>query len=83
MCSLSCYASRSLSSMKMGTRRIIRLDKLSSVVHSSRQTTEDSLSSPIICLLRILILDKLRDAQPDPLHMFAQVHPRRDYASLV
>ena len=39
-----------VSSIKTGTRRIIRLDELSSVVRRSRRTTEDSSSRRIMRL---------------------------------
>ena len=46
-----------VSSIKMGTRRIIRQDELSSVVHRSRRTTEDSSSRRIMCLVPVFILE--------------------------
>ena len=46
----------SFSSVKTGTRCIIRLDELSSVVRRSTRTTEDSLSRCIRRLVPVFIL---------------------------
>ena len=46
-----------VSSIKTGTRRIIRLDELSSVVRRSRRTTEDSSSRRIMRLVPVFILE--------------------------
>ena len=42
-----------VSSVKTGTRRIIRLDTLSSVVRHERRTTEDSTSGRIMRLVSL------------------------------
>ena len=55
-----------VSSIKTGTRRIIRLDELFSVVRRSRRTTEDNPSCARLYT---------RDEQPDEQRMFAQVRP--------
>ena len=46
-----------VSSIKTGTRRIIRLDKLFSVVCRSRRTTEDNSSRRIMRLVPVFILE--------------------------
>ena len=46
-----------VSSIKTGTRRIICLDELSSVVLRSRRTTEDSSSRRIMRLVPVFILE--------------------------
>ena len=45
-----------VSSVKTGTRRIIRLDKLFSVVRRSRRITEDNLSRRIMRLVPVFTL---------------------------
>ena len=46
-----------VSSIKTGTRRIIRLDELSSVIRLERRTTENSLSRRIMRLVPVFILE--------------------------
>ena len=46
-----------ISSIKTGTRRIIRVDELSSVVRLERRTTEDSSSRRKMCLVPVFILE--------------------------
>ena len=46
-----------VSSIKTGTRRIIRLDELSSVVRLSRRTTNDSSSRRIMRLVPVFTLE--------------------------
>ena len=46
-----------VSSIKTGTRRIIRLDELSFVIRLERRTTEDSSSRRIIRLVPVFILE--------------------------
>ena len=46
-----------VSSIKTGTRRIMRLDELSSVVRLERRTTEDSSSRRIMRLVPVFILE--------------------------
>ena len=46
-----------VSSIKTGTRSIIRLDELSSVVRLSRRTTKDSSSRRIMRLVHVFILE--------------------------
>ena len=46
-----------VSSIKTGTRRIIRLDELSFVVRLERRTTEDSSSRRIMRLVPVFILE--------------------------
>ena len=60
--SSSGYASHSWSSIKTGTRRIIRLYELSYVVRLERRTTEDSSTRRIIRLVPVFMLDELRDS---------------------
>ena len=51
-------------SVKTGTRRIIRLDELSSVVRRSSRTTEDSSSRRIMRLVPVLTLAKNNECLP-------------------
>ena len=52
-----------VSSVKTGTRRIIRLEELSSVVRLERRTTEDS-SSRRMCLLPVFTLETNNEYLP-------------------
>ena len=73
MCSSSCYACRSSSRTKTGTRLIIRLDELSSVVRPERRTTEDSSSRLIIRIVPVFVLDEQRRRR---IRQAAHVRPR-------
>ena len=59
-----------ISSVKTGTRCIIRLDELSSVVRRSSRTTEDSLSRWIMHLVPVFTLETNNECLPK----FVQTH---------
>ena len=59
-----------VSSVKTGTRRIIRPDKLSSVVRRSSRTTEDSSSGRIMRLVPVFTLETNKECLPK----FVQTH---------
>ena len=62
-----------VSSVKTGTRRIIRLDEqLSSVVRRSSRTTEDSTSRRIMCLAPIFTLETNNQSNNECLPKFVQ-----------
>ena len=63
-----------VSSIKTGTRRIIRLDELSSVVRLERRTKEGSSSTRIIRLVPVFTLETNNHGQTNN-EMFAQVRP--------
>ena len=52
-----------VSSIKTGTRRIIRLNELSSVIRLERRTTENSLSRRIMRLVPVFILESQTNNQ--------------------
>ena len=60
--SSSGYASRSSSSIKTGTRCIMRLVELSYIVRLERRTTDYCSSRRSIRLVPVFILDEQRDA---------------------
>ena len=72
--SASGSASRSSSSIKTGTRRIMRLDEPHSVVRRSRRTTQASSTRRIIRLVSFFIQ---RDAELDELTVLAPLRPRK------
>ena len=59
-----------VSSVKTGTRRIIRPDELSSVVRLERRTTEDGSSGRIIRLVPVFTLETNNECLPK----FVQTH---------
>ena len=59
-------------SIKTGTRRLIRLDELSSVVRRSSRTTEDSLYRGIIGLVPVLTLRRINQTNNECLPKFIQ-----------
>ena len=61
-------------SVKTGTRRIIRLDELSSVVRHSSRTTEDSSSRRIMRLVPIFTLKANNQTNNESLPKFIQTH---------
>ena len=61
-----------VSSIKTGTRRIIRLDELSSIVRRSRRTTEDSSSRRIMRLVPVFILETHNPSNNKCLPKFVQ-----------
>ena len=61
-----------VSSIKTGTRRIMRRDQLSFIVPLERRTTEDSLSRRIMRLVLVLILDTNNQTHKKCLPRFAQ-----------
>ena len=61
-----------VSSIKTGTRRIIRLDKLFSVVRRSRRTTEDNSSRRIMRLVPVFILETNNQTNNKYLPKFVQ-----------
>ena len=61
-----------VSSIKTGTRRIIRLDKLFSVVRRSRRITEDSSPRRIIRLVPVFILETNNQTNNKCLPKFVQ-----------
>ena len=60
--------------IKMGTRRIMRLDELSFVIRPERRTMEDSLSTQIMRLV-IVPVSILETHTGRTTYMFAQVRP--------
>ena len=60
------------SGIKTGTRRIIRLDELSSVVRLSRRTTKDSSSRRIMRLVPVFILETHNASNDKCLPKFVQ-----------
>ena len=62
-----------VSSIKTGTRHIIRLDELFSVVRRSRRAMEDSSSRRIMRLMPVFILET--NNQTNNVQMFSQVRP--------
>ena len=63
-----------VSSVKTGTRRIIRLDELSSVVRLDRRTTEVSLSGRIMRLVPVFTLETNNQTNNECLPKFVQTH---------
>ena len=61
-----------VSSIKTGTRRIIRLDELSSVIRLERRTTENSLSRQIMRLVPVFILETNNQTNNKCLPKFVQ-----------
>ena len=61
-----------VSSIKTGTRRIIRLDKLFSVVRRSRRITEDNSSRRIMRLVPVFILETNNQTNNKCLPKFVQ-----------
>ena len=70
------YASPS-SSSKTGTRRIMRLDEVSSVVRLEQRTAEHSSSTRIICLVPVFMLDERQDTQLDDYTWYTKFIPHR------
>ena len=63
-----------VSSVKTGTRRIIRLDELSSVVGLERRTTEDSSSGRIMRLVPVFKLETNNQTNNECLPKFVQTY---------
>ena len=63
-----------VSSVKTGTRRIIRPDELSSVVHRSRRTTEDSSSGRIMRPVPVFTLETNNQTNNECLPKFVPTH---------
>ena len=63
-----------VSSVKTGTRRIIRPDELSSVVRRSSRTTEDSSSGRIMRLVPVFTLETNNQTNKECLPKFVQTH---------
>ena len=63
-----------VSSVKTDTRRIIRLDELSSVVRLERRTTEDSSSGWIMRLVPVFTLETNYQTNNECLPKFEQTH---------
>ena len=63
-----------VSSIKTSTRRIIRLDELSSVVRLERRTTEDSWSGRIMRLVPVFTLKTNNQTNNECLPKFVQTH---------
>ena len=61
-----------VSSIKTGTRRIIRLDELSSVIRLERRTTEHSLSRRIMRLVPVFTLETNNQTNNECLPKFVQ-----------
>ena len=61
-----------VSSIKTGTRRIIRLDELSSVIRLERRTTENSLSRRTMRLVPVFILETNNQTSNKCLPKFVQ-----------
>ena len=59
-----------VSSIKTGTRRLIRLDELSSVVRRSNRTTEDSLYRWIIRVVPVFTLRRINQTNNECLPKF-------------
>ena len=59
-------------SIKTGTRRIIRLDELSSVIRLERRTTENRLSRGIMVLVPVFILETNNQTKNKCLPKFVQ-----------
>ena len=60
--------------VKTGTTRIIRPDKLSSVVRLERRTTEDSSSGRIMSLVPVFTLETNNQTNNECLPKFVQTH---------
>ena len=67
------------SCIKTGTRRVIRLDKLSSLVRLRRRTKVDTSSRRIMCLVAVFILDEFNRRRKNDCPSSSQTN----YASLV
>ena len=63
-----------VSSVKTGTRRIIRTDELSSIVRRSSRTTEDSSSGRIMRLVPVFTLETNNQRNKECLPKFVQTH---------